>query len=231
MTVSRRLEVLLAAADAGVLPPSSRLDAQRALAITAALREGGARVIEFTDRGPGAWTAFTALAADAARHDLDAILGAGSIRDAEAADRFIASGACFIVGPSLSPMWRAPPQPPHPVHPRLRHAHRDRHGRGIGRRAREALPGRHARPGLWSRRSSPAARHADRRDRRRRGHRGQRERVDRGGRRSLGFGSALVAKTYTDPSTDLDAKNLTSSVAKLIALVAAARQARMQRPA
>ena len=59
-------------------------------------------MIEFTDRGPGAWRAFTALAEEAARHDPESILGAGSIRDPEAADRFIASGARFIVGPSFS---------------------------------------------------------------------------------------------------------------------------------
>lgn len=57
------------------------------------LGEGGARVIEFTDRGHGAWGAFTVLAAQAARHDPEAILGAGSIRDPESADRFIASAA------------------------------------------------------------------------------------------------------------------------------------------
>src|SRR5215212_9983820 len=103
MTLSRRLEVLLTAVDSGVLPLFFSRDPERALRIVGALREGGARLIEFTDRGPGAWSTFTSLADEAARHDGEAILGAGSIRDPEAADRFIASGARFIVGPSFSP--------------------------------------------------------------------------------------------------------------------------------
>ncbi len=102
MILSRRLETLSAAVDAGILPLFYSPDQERARRITAALREGGVRVIEFTDRGREAWTAFSRLCDDAARHDPEAILGAGSIRDAESADRFIAAGARFIVGPSFS---------------------------------------------------------------------------------------------------------------------------------
>ncbi len=102
MTLSARLDVLLSIVETGVLPLFYSDDADRASRITDALREGGARAIEFTDRGPGAWSVFSTLTAAAARHDPDAILGAGSIRDAHAADRFIAAGARFIVGPSFN---------------------------------------------------------------------------------------------------------------------------------
>ena len=95
MTLSARLEVLITIAETGVLPLFYSDDADRAGRITGALREGGARAIEFTDRGPGAWSVFSTLTASAARHDPDALLGAGSIRDAYAADR-------FIVGPSFN---------------------------------------------------------------------------------------------------------------------------------
>lgn len=232
MTVSRRLEVLLAAVDAGVLPLFFTPDAQRALAITAALREGGARVIEFTDRGPGAWTAFTALAADAARHDPDAILGAGSIRDAEAADRFIASGARFIVGPSFSAdVARLCNRRRIPYIPGCATPTEIVTAEESGVELVKLFPGDTLGPGFVKAILGPlpdtqivvtggvAATEAS-----------VNEWIGAGAV-CLGFGSALVAKTHTDPSTDLDAKNLTSSVAKLIALVAAARQARMQRPA
>jgi 2-dehydro-3-deoxyphosphogluconate aldolase/(4S)-4-hydroxy-2-oxoglutarate aldolase len=101
MIHSSRLDTLLAIVGTGVLPLFYSDDAERAGRITSALREGGIRAIEFTDRGPAAWSVFSTLAADTARHDPDAILGAGSIRDAHAADRFIAAGARFIVGPSF----------------------------------------------------------------------------------------------------------------------------------
>src|SRR4029077_12018442 len=102
MRLSARLEVLVSIVETGVLPLFYSDDAARARRITDALREGGARAIEFTDRGRDAWSVFSTLTASAARHDRDLILGAGSIRDAHAADRFIASGARFVVGPSFN---------------------------------------------------------------------------------------------------------------------------------
>src|SRR4029079_4155714 len=102
MTLSTRMQTLITIAETGVLPLFHTDDADRAARITGALREGGARAIEFTDRGAGAWSVFSTLTASAARHDPEAILGAGSIRDAYAADRFIAAGARFIVGPSFN---------------------------------------------------------------------------------------------------------------------------------
>ena len=102
MTLSPRMEVLITIAETGVLPLFYSDDSDRASRITGALREGGARAIEFTDRGPAAWSVFSTLTASAARHDPGALLGAGSIRDAYAADRFIAAGARFIVGPSFN---------------------------------------------------------------------------------------------------------------------------------
>ena len=102
MTLSPRMEVLITIAETGVLPLFYSDDSDRASRITGALREGGARAIEFTDRGPAAWSVFSTLTASAARHDPGALLGAGSIRDPYAADRFIAAGARFIVGPSFN---------------------------------------------------------------------------------------------------------------------------------
>jgi 2-dehydro-3-deoxyphosphogluconate aldolase / (4S)-4-hydroxy-2-oxoglutarate aldolase len=229
---SRRLEVLVAAVDAGVLPLFCTPDAERALRITAALREGGARVIEFTDRGPGAWGAFTSLAAQAARHDPEAILGAGSIRDPEAADRFIASGARFIVGPSFSAdiarlcnRRRIPYLPGCATPTEIVAAEEsgvelvkifpgDSLGPAFLRAIRGPLPETQAvvTGGVQATEASVG------------------EWIGAGAA-CLGFGSALVTKTHTDPGSDADLSALTPAVAHLITLVAAARAAGTQRPA
>jgi 2-dehydro-3-deoxygluconokinase len=107
MMPSRRLEVLLAILDAGVLPLFYTPDAERALRITAALREGGARAIEFTDRGPGAWRAFTALAEEAARHDTAAILGAGSSAMPRLRTGSSPRAPASSWAPASRPRWRA----------------------------------------------------------------------------------------------------------------------------
>jgi len=228
--LSRRLEVVVAALDAGVLPLFYTPDADRALRITAALREGGARVIEFTDRGPGAWTAFTALAAEAARHDPEAILGAGSIRDAEAADRFIASGARFIVGPSFSAdvarlcnRRRIPYVPGCATPTEIVAAEEsgvelvklfpgDSLGPAFLRAIRGPLPETQVvvTGGVQATEASI------------------REWIGAGAA-CLGFGSALVTRAIADPSSDADPATLTPAVTNLIALVAAARAGSAQR--
>jgi 2-dehydro-3-deoxyphosphogluconate aldolase / (4S)-4-hydroxy-2-oxoglutarate aldolase len=232
MTVSRRLEVLLAAVDAGVLPLFFTPDADRALRITAALREGGARVIEFTDRGPGAWAAFTALAADAARHDPGAILGAGSIRDAEAADRFIASGARFIVGPSFSAdVARLCNRRRIPYIPGCATPSEIVTAEESGVELVKLFPGDTLGPKFVKAVLGPLP---------------DTQIVVTGGVQAteasvnewigagavcLGFGSALVTKAHTDPSAAFDSKTVSSSVANLLALVARARAAGSLRPA
>jgi 2-dehydro-3-deoxyphosphogluconate aldolase/(4S)-4-hydroxy-2-oxoglutarate aldolase len=103
MSVSRRQEVLSAIGDTGVLPLFYCDDVERSVRIMAALAEGGARAIEFTDRGPNARRVFVEMAAQAAVQPRSILLGAGSIRDPYAADWFIATGARFIVGPTFDP--------------------------------------------------------------------------------------------------------------------------------
>jgi 2-dehydro-3-deoxyphosphogluconate aldolase/(4S)-4-hydroxy-2-oxoglutarate aldolase len=230
--LSRRIEVLVAAVDAGVLPLFYTPDADRALRLTAALREGGARVIEFTDRGPGAWVAFTALAAQAARHDPEAILGAGSIRDPEAADRYIASGARFIVGPSFSAdvarlcNRRRIPYLPGCATPTEIVAAEE-----WGVELVKVFPGDSLGPAFLKAIRGPLP---------------DTQVVVTGGVQAteasvgewigagaacLGFGSALITKAHTDPTSDADPAALGPAVARLIALVAAARAAGTQRPA
>lgn len=232
MRLSRRLEVLVAAVETGVLPLFSTPDADRALRITGALRDGGARAIEFTDRGPGAWPAFGRLADELARRDPDAMLGAGSIRDPEAADRFIASGARFIVGPSFSPevarlcnRRRVPYLPGCATPTEIVAAEEwgvelvkvfpgDTLGPSFVRAILGPLPETQVvvTGGVQATEASVAA-------------------WIGAGAACLGFGSALVTRAFTDPSSDADPAALTPAVATLIAFVAAARTGGSQRPA
>jgi 2-dehydro-3-deoxyphosphogluconate aldolase/(4S)-4-hydroxy-2-oxoglutarate aldolase len=103
VSTSRRREVLDAIGDSGILPLFYCDDVEQSVRIMAALAEGGARAIEFTDRGPSARRVFAEMAAQAGGVGGDTLLGAGSIRDPYAADWFIASGARFIVGPTFDP--------------------------------------------------------------------------------------------------------------------------------
>jgi len=64
--------------------------------------EGGARCIEFTNRGDGAHLVFSELM-KRFQGNKDLILGAGTILDPATAALFIQLGANFIVGPNLNP--------------------------------------------------------------------------------------------------------------------------------
>jgi 2-dehydro-3-deoxyphosphogluconate aldolase/(4S)-4-hydroxy-2-oxoglutarate aldolase len=216
--------VLVAAVDAGVLPLFFTPDPERALRITGALRAGGARVIEFTDRGPGAWNAFMRMAEEAARHDSEAILGAGSIRDAESADRFIATGARFIVGPTFSAdVARLCNRRRVPYIPGCATATEIVVAEESGVELVKIFPGDALGPAFVKAIRGPLpetqvvvtggvqASEASIRD------------WISAGAACLGFGSALVSKAFTDPQSDTDPGGLTRAVGELITLVAAAR--------
>lgn len=63
---------------------------------------GGIRVFEFTNRGESAYDSFVRLRKIAQTEMPDLCLGVGSVVYKEDAERFIAAGAHFIVGPCLS---------------------------------------------------------------------------------------------------------------------------------
>jgi 2-dehydro-3-deoxyphosphogluconate aldolase / (4S)-4-hydroxy-2-oxoglutarate aldolase len=226
MTVSARLEALISIVETGVLPLFYSDDADRARRITDALRDGGARAIEFTDRGPGAWSVFATLTAAAARHDRDAILGAGSIRDPYAADRFIAAGARFIVGPSfnaevarLCNRRRIPYIPGCATPTEIVTAEES------GSELVKVFPGDSLGPAFVKAIRGPLP---DTQVVVTGGVSASEASINEwiaAGAACLGFGSALVTRAHTDPSSDADASDLTPAVAALIDLVAAARAA------
>jgi 2-dehydro-3-deoxyphosphogluconate aldolase/(4S)-4-hydroxy-2-oxoglutarate aldolase len=98
-----RLQVLNTMLDTGLVPVFYHADVEIAAQIVNACAEGGARVIEFTNRGDLAYRVFCDLAARFARERPEVILGVGSVVDAGTAALYLNSGANFVVGPVFNP--------------------------------------------------------------------------------------------------------------------------------
>jgi 2-dehydro-3-deoxyphosphogluconate aldolase/(4S)-4-hydroxy-2-oxoglutarate aldolase len=98
-----RLTVLNAMIDTGLVPIFYHSDLAVAKKVVAACAEGGAQIVEFTNRGDRAWNIFTALLAFFESVNPSLILGVGSVMDAPTAALYIASGANFVVSPILNP--------------------------------------------------------------------------------------------------------------------------------
>jgi 2-dehydro-3-deoxyphosphogluconate aldolase/(4S)-4-hydroxy-2-oxoglutarate aldolase len=97
-----RLSVWGAMLETGLVPLFYHGDPGVARAVTAACVEGGARAIEFTNRGGKALSVFAALVEWRDRERSDVALGVGSVVDAPTAALFIAHSADFVVGPVLN---------------------------------------------------------------------------------------------------------------------------------
>ncbi|MGD8463000.1 MAG: bifunctional 4-hydroxy-2-oxoglutarate aldolase/2-dehydro-3-deoxy-phosphogluconate aldolase [Anaerolineae bacterium] len=98
-----RLTVLTTILDLGLVPVFYHNDLAIAKKILAACAQGGALVVEFTNRGDFAPQVFLELARHCAVAHPDLILGVGSVVDAPTAALYIAYGANFVVGPVLNP--------------------------------------------------------------------------------------------------------------------------------
>lgn len=99
----RRLETLNTMMEVGLIPVFYQSDIEVAQKVVQACAEGGARVIEFTNRGDFAFEVFGALEKYCRKYLPGVILGVGSIVDAPTAALYINSGANFVVGPLLNP--------------------------------------------------------------------------------------------------------------------------------
>jgi len=102
MSAPDRLTVLHAILDTGAVPIFTAPDPATAFDVVAGCAEGGAHAVEFTNRGDFAYDTFLALSRRVAAELPGVILGAGTIIDAPTAALFIAAGARFVVGQSLS---------------------------------------------------------------------------------------------------------------------------------
>lgn len=85
----------------GLIPVFYHGDHQTVIEIARACADGGARCIEFTNRGDRAVRVFEELTRWRDQQRLEVIVGVGSIVDAPTAALYIAAGADFVVGPVL----------------------------------------------------------------------------------------------------------------------------------
>ena len=96
-----KLQVLQISAEQGMVSLFYHPDIELGKKVLAACYEGGARILEFTNRGDYAHEVFAALNKYCAAELPEMILGVGSIPDAGTAALYIQLGANFIVTPSL----------------------------------------------------------------------------------------------------------------------------------
>ena len=99
----KRLEVLNAMVEAGLVPVFYNGDVKVAKDIVSACVDGGARVVEFTNRGDLAFEVFAELVKYFVAERPEVILGVGSVIDPGTAALYISCGANFVVGPVLNP--------------------------------------------------------------------------------------------------------------------------------
>ena len=94
-----RLQTLNAMVAQGVIPVFFNADVELSIAVIQACADGGAKCIEFTNRGDFAADVFLQVSRHFAKADPSVVLGVGSIVDAPTAGLFLAAGARFVVGP------------------------------------------------------------------------------------------------------------------------------------
>ena len=95
----RRLEVLHAMIEGGLVPVFYYQDLELTKKIAKAVADGGGKVLEFTNRGDFAYQVFSELIKWCAKETPELILGAGSVIDQGTAALYMNSGANFIVAP------------------------------------------------------------------------------------------------------------------------------------
>jgi 2-dehydro-3-deoxyphosphogluconate aldolase/(4S)-4-hydroxy-2-oxoglutarate aldolase len=98
----KRLQTLNAIVECGLVPVFYEPDVETAKNIIQAIADGGCRVAEMTNRGDRAYMVFQELEIFCAKSKPEMILGVGSVVDAPTAALYIANGANFVVGPTLS---------------------------------------------------------------------------------------------------------------------------------
>jgi len=94
-----KTDVIKQIRDIGIIPVVRATSADEAMRAIDAIREGGVSVLEITMTVPGAVSVIEQLAKN---YGNDALVGAGTVLDAETARACILSGAKFIVSPALN---------------------------------------------------------------------------------------------------------------------------------
>jgi len=94
-----RIEGVQQMKESGIVPLFYHSDSEVAKAVLKACYDGGARLMEFTNRGDFAIEIFTNLIKYALAELPGMILGVGSVTDAAAASQYMLAGANFVVTP------------------------------------------------------------------------------------------------------------------------------------
>jgi 2-dehydro-3-deoxyphosphogluconate aldolase/(4S)-4-hydroxy-2-oxoglutarate aldolase len=94
-----RADIIKQIKDTGVIPVVRATSADEAMRAIDAIREGGISVFEITMTVPGAVALIERVSK---RYGNEALVGAGTVLDVEAAQACISSGAQFVVSPSLN---------------------------------------------------------------------------------------------------------------------------------
>ena len=96
-----RIEVAQVMKESGMIPLFFHTDVEVAKKVLKACYDGGARLMEFTNRGEFALEVFTELTKYAIKDLPEMIMGVGSVTDAGAASAYMLNGANFVVTPVL----------------------------------------------------------------------------------------------------------------------------------
>jgi len=88
--------------ESGLVPVFYHKDIEVAKKVAMAVAKGGARLLEFTNRGDFAWQVFADLNKWAAKEIPGLMLGVGSVIDPGTASLYMNNGAEFVVGPVLN---------------------------------------------------------------------------------------------------------------------------------
>jgi len=96
-------EVVAKILDIGLVPTFYNGNIEIAQEIIGACAKGGAKVVEFTNRGPLAHQVFSELSRWVDQNFPDVAFGAGTVIEPSTASLYINSGASFIVGPAFNP--------------------------------------------------------------------------------------------------------------------------------
>ena len=102
MPAKDRMAVLAAMMEQAIIPVFYDPDLEVCRNVIQACANGGAKCVEFTNRGDFAASVFLDLARHFAVADPTVILGVGSVVDAPTAGIYVANGAKFVVGPLLN---------------------------------------------------------------------------------------------------------------------------------
>jgi 2-dehydro-3-deoxyphosphogluconate aldolase / (4S)-4-hydroxy-2-oxoglutarate aldolase len=103
MAAFDRMTVLNALLKGGLVPLFYHPDVEVAENVVLACIRGGSGVVEFTNRGDGAFQVFTQVLSRVKKSNPQAILGVGSVIDEPTAALYISIGANFIVAPNFNP--------------------------------------------------------------------------------------------------------------------------------